>query len=150
VVGVVNNVLDAGLGERASGTLYLPFDQQPQSWMGLVVRASIPFAQVMLAVRRTIASFDRALPLADEETLEHIVSQSIGQETFTMFVLAVFAGCESRDGGARVRGRADGYGNVRWRSAGHPGCGGSRCDRPHAPGNAGESRVRVVRRLVRR
>ena len=91
VVGVVNDVLDRGLDERANGTLYRPFDQQPQNWMGLVIRTAMPFERVLPAVRRGIASVDPALPLASEETLEHMITQSIGQETFTMFVLVAFA-----------------------------------------------------------
>jgi putative ABC transport system permease protein len=91
VVGVVNDVLDRSLGERTNGTIYMPFDQQPQNWMALAIKTSVPFEQVMPALRREVASFDKALPLANEETLEHMVDQSIGQERFTMFVLGVFA-----------------------------------------------------------
>ena len=92
VVGVVNDVLDQSLGERAMGTLYRPFDQEPQNWMGLVIKTGMPFERVLPAVRRGIASVDPALPLANEETLEHKITQTIGQETFTMFVLVAFAG----------------------------------------------------------
>jgi len=91
VAGVVNDVLDQGLDERARGTLYRPFEPEPQSWMGVVIKTSMPFEQVLPAVRRGIAAVDPALPLANEETLEHIITQSIGQETFTMYVLVGFA-----------------------------------------------------------
>jgi len=91
VAGVVNDVLDQGLGERARGTLYRRFEPEPQSWMGLVVKTAMPFEQVLPAVRRAIAAVDPALPLASEETLEHMITQSIGQETFTMYVLVGFA-----------------------------------------------------------
>jgi ABC-type antimicrobial peptide transport system permease subunit len=59
--------------------------------MAVAIKTSVPFDQVMPAVRREVASFDKALPLANEETLEHMIDQSIGQERFTMFVLGVFA-----------------------------------------------------------
>jgi len=91
VAGVVNDVLDQGLDERARGILYRPFEPEPQSWMGVVIKSSMPFEQVLPAVRRGIAAVDPALPLANEETLEHIITQSIGQETFTMYVLVGFA-----------------------------------------------------------
>jgi predicted permease len=91
VAGVVNDVLDQGLGERARGTLYRPFEPEPQSWMGLVVKTVLPFERVLPAVRRSIVAVDPALPLASEETLEHMITQSIGQERFTMYVLAGFA-----------------------------------------------------------
>jgi putative ABC transport system permease protein len=91
VAGVVNDVKETGLGETVNGTLYLVFDQFPQSWMGLAIKASIPFEQVMPAVRREVAAFDKDLPLADEATLEQAIGESIGQERFTMFVLGIFA-----------------------------------------------------------
>ena len=91
VAGIVNDVLDQGLDERARGTIYRPFEPEPQSWMGVVIKTPMPFEQVLPAVRRGIASVDPALPLASEETLEHIITQSIGQETFTMYLLMGFA-----------------------------------------------------------
>ena len=91
VAGVVNNVRDQGLDQRASGTLYLPFDQNPQSWMALAIKSALPFDQTLPAVRRAIASVDKELPLSTEQTLASIIDQSTGQERFTMFVLSIFA-----------------------------------------------------------
>jgi putative ABC transport system permease protein len=59
--------------------------------MGLAIKTSIPLEQVIPAVRREVAAFDKDLPLADESTLEQAIGQSIGQERFTMFVLGIFA-----------------------------------------------------------
>jgi putative ABC transport system permease protein len=91
IAGVVNAVRERDLSERPLGVIYMPFDQQPLSWMTLSVRTELPFERVMPDVRRTISAFDRELPLANEKTLEGIIDQSIGQEKFIMFVLGVFA-----------------------------------------------------------
>jgi putative ABC transport system permease protein len=91
VAGVVNDVHDSELGERATGILYMPFDQNPQSWMAVAIKTGLPFEQIMPAVRREIASFDKQLPLSGEATLASIIDDSIGQEKFTMFVLGIFA-----------------------------------------------------------
>ena len=91
VAGVVNDVRDQSLDQRASGTLYLPFDQNPQSWMALAIKSALPFEQTLPAVRRAIASVDKELPLSTEQTLASIIDQSTGQERFTMFVLSIFA-----------------------------------------------------------
>jgi predicted permease len=91
IAGVVNAVRERDLGERPSGVIYMPFDQQPLSWMTLAVRTDVPFERVMPGVRRAISEFDRELPLYNEKTLEGIIDQSIGQEKFLMFVLGVFA-----------------------------------------------------------
>ncbi len=91
IVGVVNAVHDSGLDEQAAGIIYMPFDQGPQSWMALALKTTLPFEQVMPAVRREVASFDKQLPLSNEQPLEKVISGSIGQERFTMFVLGIFA-----------------------------------------------------------
>ena len=91
VAGVVNSVHDSGLDERAAGIIYAPFDQMPQSSMALVVKAGLPLEQVMAAVRREITSFDKQLPLSDEQMLSAIIGRSIGRERFTLLVLGNFA-----------------------------------------------------------
>jgi putative ABC transport system permease protein len=91
VGGVVNQVHDEGLESRASGIIYLPFDQNPQNWMALVVKSSLPFERTIPEVRAEVASFDKQLPLSNQQTLTDIVDRSVGGEKFTMFVLAIFA-----------------------------------------------------------
>jgi putative ABC transport system permease protein len=91
VAGVVTAVHDAELSSRATGIIYIPFDQSPQSWMTLAVKSALPFEQVMPAVRRQIAAFDKQLPLSNQATLADIIDRSIGQEKFTMLVLGIFS-----------------------------------------------------------
>jgi putative ABC transport system permease protein len=91
VAGVVNSVHDADLGERASGIVYMPFDQHPQSWMAVAVKTTLPFEQILPAMRREIASVDKQLPLSNTKSLATIIDESVGQEKLTMAVLAAFA-----------------------------------------------------------
>jgi putative ABC transport system permease protein len=91
IAGVVNAVHDGGLGEHASGIIYMPFDQNPQNWMALAVKTGLPLEQVTPAIRREIAAFDPQLPLSNEQTLSTVIDRSIGQERFTMLVLGNFA-----------------------------------------------------------
>ena len=91
IVGVVNTVHESGLDQRATGIIYAPFDQAPLSWMALVVKSSLPLEQVISSIRREIASFDKQLPLSNEQTLDAIIDRSIGQERFTLLVLGNFA-----------------------------------------------------------
>jgi hypothetical protein len=69
VAGVVTAVHDAELSSRATGIIYIPFDQSPQSRMTLAATSALPFEQVMPAVRRQIAAFDKQLPLSNQATL---------------------------------------------------------------------------------
>src|SRR6185369_8250206 len=66
VVGVVSDVKEESLAERSLGTIYLPFDQQPQSWASLAVRSGLPADRILPALRRTVAELDRELPLGNE------------------------------------------------------------------------------------
>jgi putative ABC transport system permease protein len=91
VAGVVNAVHDQSLDASATGIVYAPFDQQPWDRMALTIKTSLPFEQVMPAVRREIAAFDKQLPLANEQTLADVISSSVGQDRFTLLVLGVFA-----------------------------------------------------------
>jgi putative ABC transport system permease protein len=92
VVGVVSDVPEEGLNERPTGTIYVPFDQQPQSWMTLVVRSATGEpARVLPALRRAVADVDREVPLSNETTLDDLFARSLGQQRFTMVVLGGFA-----------------------------------------------------------
>jgi len=91
IAGVVNQVHDSGLDSRATGIIYIPFDRSPQSWMSLVVKSALPLEETMPALRREIASFDKQLPLSNQQSLAEIVDRSVGQERFTLFVLGIFA-----------------------------------------------------------
>ncbi|HTI05854.1 MAG TPA: ABC transporter permease [Gemmatimonadales bacterium] len=91
IVGVVNAVHDQGLGERAGGIVYAPLDQAPLNWGWLVVKTALPFEQTISSMRREIASFDKQLPLSDEQTLADVIGQSVGQEKFILEVLGMFA-----------------------------------------------------------
>ncbi|HKN67921.1 MAG TPA: ABC transporter permease [Gemmatimonadaceae bacterium] len=91
IAGVVNAVHDQGLEERATGIVYMPFDQNPESGMALVVRSTLPLEQVTPSIRREIAAFDKQLPLSNEQTLSSVIDRSVGQERFTLLVLGNFA-----------------------------------------------------------
>jgi len=91
IAGVVNTVHDSGLEDRANGIIYMPFDQSPQSWMALVVKTTLPVEQITPSIRREVATFDKQLPLSNEQTLSTVIARSIGQERFTLLVLGNFA-----------------------------------------------------------
>ena len=91
VAGVVNSVHDSELGARATGIIYMSFEQMPQSWMALVVKSGLPAEQLTTAIRRVLMAFDKQLPLSDEHTLNAIIDRSIGQQRFTLVLLGNFA-----------------------------------------------------------
>jgi putative ABC transport system permease protein len=91
VVGVVHEVKESDLGSPQTGTIYLPFAQHPQESVSLVVRSSSTPGQVFPMLRREVAAFDRALPLASEATLDDLIGESVAQDRFTMWLLVTFS-----------------------------------------------------------
>src|SRR5439155_5883291 len=91
VVGVVNEVKDAGLAGPSLGTIYFPFAQDGEGSMWLAVRSSSPAESLFPMLRREVARIDRELPLSGETTLEAWIARTISQPRFTSFMLAIFA-----------------------------------------------------------
>ena len=92
IVGVVADVKHYGLSTDAPDQMYEPFDQQPYSFMDIVIRsgqgARPPTAA---AVRAAIASVDPELPVGGVEPLANLISNSLAGQRFTMYLLVVFS-----------------------------------------------------------
>jgi predicted permease len=95
IVGVVDDVRNDGLAVASRGTIYYPAGQMGSASMWLVVRAGGAMAgtpeRLVPALRRELAALDRAVPLAETQTLEEALARSVSQPRFSMLMLAVFA-----------------------------------------------------------
>ncbi|MDX6484325.1 MAG: hypothetical protein QOE95_2096, partial [Gaiellaceae bacterium] len=92
VVGVVGHVRNEGLEGESRGQYYVPYAQRPNSAdLFLVVRADGDPAALAPAVRARIASVDKDLPVYKVTTMEKLVSDSLAQRRFSMFLFGVFA-----------------------------------------------------------
>jgi putative ABC transport system permease protein len=94
VVGVVDDVADAGVGQPVQPTLYLPYSQGTpgQFPVALVVRtAGDPLASAA-AVRAAVLSVDPAQPIDRVTTLERFMADSLGPQRFRATLLLVLAG----------------------------------------------------------
>ena len=93
VIGVVGDVTSRGLSEEKSNpVLYLPLDHQ--NWpaeVRIVVRAR-PNVDLVAALRPIVPSMDRRLTPPAIRTMDAILSETIGNQRFTMTLLAAFAG----------------------------------------------------------
>ncbi|MBC7895399.1 MAG: ABC transporter permease, partial [Cytophagaceae bacterium] len=102
VIGVVETVRDTSLAATPSAQVYFPMtvssnegadsDIQGIGAVSFVVRASGDALALAPAVRRTVESIDRSLPVFNLRALDEIVAQSYARLTFTLLVLAVAAG----------------------------------------------------------
>jgi len=96
IVGVVDDVKNAGLDRPAGTELYLPY-QQPagrgNSDMYLVMRAQggDPHSLVA-AVREQVNEIDPSLPIADVRMMEDVLSRAQARPRFLTLLLSLFSG----------------------------------------------------------
>ncbi|MGH9146536.1 MAG: ABC transporter permease [Vicinamibacterales bacterium] len=91
IVGVVGNEKIHGLNAPAPIAVYSPLVQTPSASQVLVLRTNGDRDAVVRAVRATVRSMDPGLALFGVEPLARTVSQSVGEQRFTMLLLGVFA-----------------------------------------------------------
>jgi putative ABC transport system permease protein len=92
VIGVTANVRSQELREEAPPELYFSHAQIPFPKVAVVVRSTVEPESLAPALRQAVAEVDRTVPVADVKTLEHIVSDSVTQPRFNLFLLGLFGG----------------------------------------------------------
>jgi hypothetical protein len=93
VIGVVGDVRSFGLDTDAPPVVYAPLGEVAASWnpMHLIVRTTTDPSAQAGAVREVIRSVDGGVPVYNIRTLDEIISNSLTQRRFTMFLLITFA-----------------------------------------------------------
>ena len=91
IVGIVGHVKHQGLEGESRVQYYIPHSQVQNSGMSLVVRASVDPASLTGAVRGTISSMDKDLPVFRVKTMEQFVIDSMVQRRFAMTLIVIFA-----------------------------------------------------------
>ncbi|HYP25193.1 MAG TPA: ABC transporter permease [Blastocatellia bacterium] len=90
VVGVVGDVLDRGLDNSFSPTVYAYAMQRPQSSdVSIVARAHAGAATLTPAMRQAVGSLNPELPTTFR-TLEEVFSSSLDSRRFSLVIFAVF------------------------------------------------------------
>ncbi|HSB29874.1 MAG TPA: ABC transporter permease [Pyrinomonadaceae bacterium] len=91
IVGVATNVRSLELREEPIAELYLTSYQDPWPEMSLVVRSNIDPESLAGAVRQAVTDVDPTVPVSNFESMEHIVSTSVTQPKFNLFLIALFS-----------------------------------------------------------
>jgi predicted permease len=102
VVGVVADIKLAGLGAETEPETWQPWMQLPDATLGspqvgifrsmrLMIRADIPPATLIPALRREVQAIDPSLPVTDTRTLEEVVGASSAPQRFNATILGGFA-----------------------------------------------------------
>jgi predicted permease len=93
IVGVIRDVKAAGPGEPPPDEIYYPRDQRGNAFMTVVgqARPGLAAAAVIPVLRRILGELDPTLALANADTLDQLVAQSLGVPRLTMALLICFA-----------------------------------------------------------
>jgi predicted permease len=93
IVGVVGDVRHESLDGELKPEMYVPFTQIPatERTPTIVVRTAIDPGAVTASLRSAVAGIDKALPLDQVETMDQLVSASVGQPRFRTMLLAAFS-----------------------------------------------------------
>jgi predicted permease len=91
IVGIVADTRETGMDEPIQPFVFVPFDQWPQSSVGVAVRAPKLGASALAALGAAVAAVDPTQPLYGAKALEELVDASLGSRRFTLLLLSVFA-----------------------------------------------------------
>jgi predicted permease len=92
VVGVVADVRHAGPEESSGLEMYLPYPQvdETPSW-DLVVRTSLPLANLMAEMREGLRGLDPDLPLTKARTMQSLVDRTLSSRRLLAWLVGGFA-----------------------------------------------------------
>lgn len=100
IVGVVRDVREVGLDQKAPEVVYVPLGQLPPAFSTMLVRL-IPLAVVVRAegktaglaeqVRKEVWALDPQQPVNDDLAMEEIVARSTGPQRFSVLLLGFLA-----------------------------------------------------------
>jgi len=91
IVGVVANVRSIELKEEPEAEIYFSSLQDNWQAVSLVVRSTVEPSSLSGAIRQVVNDVDRSVPVSQVNTMEHVVSQSITQPRFNLFLLVLFS-----------------------------------------------------------
>jgi putative ABC transport system permease protein len=98
IVGVVGHVKQTGLNEEGRAEIYRPWTQITQKWRAdftratdMIVKTSVDPVSLIEPIRREIQVIDKDQPIAQVQTLDDKLSESVAPQRFTLFLLGIFA-----------------------------------------------------------
>jgi len=92
VIGVVGDVKHAGLDGEVRAMTYWPFQRSPYGTMTIAVRTAGAAPGVVNAIAGVVRQMDPDLVVANIQTMEEVVANSVAERRLTMLLLTVFAG----------------------------------------------------------
>jgi predicted permease len=92
VIGIVGDVRHLALEQGAGSEMYLPIRQcRDFASVDLVVRTTLPPAQLASSVRAALKPIEPNLPVTDFRTLQQLVDKAVSPRRFVVWLLGGFA-----------------------------------------------------------
>lgn len=98
IVGVVADVKNRKVNDETKPELYFPLAESSFSIvptpisMALIVRSAVEPLRLTNTIRSAVRDIDAETPVANIQTIQHIVSSSISEPQFIMELMVIFAG----------------------------------------------------------
>jgi putative ABC transport system permease protein len=91
IAGVVGDIKQHALWRSSAPMVYVPYAQDPWTFMSLVVRSRYKPEALVSSVRHAVLNVDKNQPLFSVRTMRQVVSLSIGVRRFNTLLLGLFA-----------------------------------------------------------
>lgn len=91
IVGVVKDVKNRGLDRETPPEVYVPFHQEPNRAMSIVVRATGDPLSIASTVRRKILEIDPDQPVFNMRTMREVIDESLWQRRGLALIIGIFA-----------------------------------------------------------
>jgi len=92
IVGIVSDTKPRELRSEPVAELYMPYKQQPERGMSLMIRYRDGGTGVAAAIRNEVLALDKDQPVYSIRTLDSVLSESVATPRFRTLLLGVFAG----------------------------------------------------------
>ncbi|MGA7521599.1 MAG: ABC transporter permease [Acidobacteriaceae bacterium] len=90
IIGVVGDIRDVSLAQKPGPIMYVPFAQAPFWGAEVVVRSSLPPADLATAIRTQTHQIDPGVPVTKMETLPEALHTSMAEPRLQTLLLAIF------------------------------------------------------------
>ena len=91
IVGLVANVINDDLDERADAEVYVPYAQEPTRDIFLVTRTDSVSDALVQAIRGEVSAMDRSVPVFKVKPLQQYVDERLSAKKIAVYSLAVGA-----------------------------------------------------------
>jgi putative ABC transport system permease protein len=91
IVGVVGDTKPRSLEAEPVPEMYMPFVQQAETSMSLMVRTTVDPKSVAAAIRKEVLALDKDQPVYSIRTLDAVLSESVAVPRFRALLIAIFS-----------------------------------------------------------